>query len=207
MIQAPQIFIGYLMMQILTATFWPVLNSSTFKNRRFDPFRFLKKLFITLFFIVWTKNLDLFWVNTGLDKALQPGYNWFGSVFFYFHSNWLLEDCFKFITIQNHVDEHCSSYNLFVKHDFGEWSMFGRPIQRLNTSYSFLKTSRYSNDLFLKTLNQLRRLNQVVPDFGDESVGCNLSKIGRKIAWKVRTVMWTVSIRYLAMDMYIIGHF
>ena len=60
---------------------------------------------------------------------------------------------------------------------------------------------------FAKTLNQLRRLNQVVPDHADESVECNLGKIGRKIAWKVRTVMWTVSIRYLAVDMYIIGHF
>ena len=57
-IQAPQIFIGYLMMQILTATFWPVLNSSTLKNRRFDPFKFLKKLFTTFFLSsgrrIWT---------------------------------------------------------------------------------------------------------------------------------------------------------
>ncbi len=108
------------------------------EKQTFRSFQILKEAFYNFLFIVWRKNLDLFWVNTGLDKALQPGYNWFGSDFFYFHSNWLFEDCFKFITIQNHVYEHCSSYNLFVKHDFGEWSMFGRPIQRLNTSYSFL---------------------------------------------------------------------
>ena len=35
----------------------------------------------------------------------------------------------------------------------------------------------------------------------------NLNKIRVKIAWTVRTVMWTVSIRYLVMDMHIIGHF
>ena len=158
--------------------------------------------------------MDLFWANTGLDKSLQPGYNWFGRDCFYFHSNWLLEDCFKFNTIQNHVYEHCSSYNLFVKHDFGEWSMFGRPIQRLNTSYSFLKTSRYSNDLFGKTLNQLRRphfrSSRTVNNLAmtqKSAMTWNSSKIKVKITWTVRTVIWTVSIHYLAMDMYIIGHF
>ena len=98
--QAPRIFIGYLMMQILTATFWPVLNSSTLKNRRFDPFRFLKKLFVIFF--AWTKNLDLSWVNTGLDKALQPGYNWFISI---------QTDCWKF---QVHHDPKSRLRTLFV---------------------------------------------------------------------------------------------
>ena len=76
--------------------------------------------------------------------------------------------------------------------------------------------------LFSQHLNQLRPSNFFRPpwnlglvDGGNDSgflsqesaMTWNLNKIKVKIAWTVRTVMWTVSIRYLVMDMHIIGHF
>ena len=76
--------------------------------------------------------------------------------------------------------------------------------------------------LFSQHLNQLRPANFFRPswnlglvDGGNDSgflsqesaMTWNLNKIKVKIAWTVRTVMWTVSIRYLVMDMHIIGHF